>query len=70
MAAAEKALWFIESHYSEDLSLGVIADVAGVSPFHLARLFQTMTGCSVMRYLRAPAERGRAQAGRWCAGYF
>ena len=53
MAAAEKALWFIESHYSEDLSLGVIADVAGVSPFHLARLFQTMTGCSVMRYLRA-----------------
>lgn len=53
MAAAEKALWFIESHYGEDLSLGVIADVAGVSPFHLARLFQAMTGCSVMRYLRA-----------------
>ncbi|MFA6230896.1 MAG: AraC family transcriptional regulator [Rhodanobacter sp.] len=53
MAAAEKALWYIESHYSEDLSLGRIAEVAGVSPFHLARLFQTMTGCSVVRYLRA-----------------
>ncbi|MFC5526801.1 GyrI-like domain-containing protein [Rhodanobacter ginsengisoli] len=52
MAAAEKALWFIESHYSEELSLGRIAEVAGVSPFHLARLFQTMTGCSVVRYLR------------------
>ncbi len=52
MAAAEKALWFIESHYSEELSLGRIAAVAGVSPFHLARLFQTMTGCSVVRYLR------------------
>ena len=53
MAAAERALWFIESHYSEELSLGGIAEVAGVSPFHLARLFQAMTGCSVIRYLRA-----------------
>lgn len=53
MAAAEKALWFIESHYGEQLSLAGIAEVAGVSPFHLARLFHTMTGCSVVRYLRA-----------------
>lgn len=53
MAAAEKALWYIESHYSEEMSLGSIAEVAGVSPFHLARLFQTMAGCSVVRYLRA-----------------
>lgn len=65
MAAAEKALWFIESHYSEDLSLGRIAEVAGVSPFHLARLFLAMTGCSVMRYLRA---RRMTEAARRLAG--
>lgn len=51
--AAEKALWFIESHYGEPLSLAAIAQVAGVSPFHLARLFPAMTGYSVVRYLRA-----------------
>jgi len=53
MVAAEKALWYIESHFSEDPSLGEIASVAGVSPFHLARLFQSMTGWSVVRYMRA-----------------
>ncbi len=66
MAAAEKALWFIESHYSEDLSLGRIADIAGVSPFHLARLFQAMTGYSVVRYLRA--RRMTEAARRLAAG--
>ncbi len=33
MVAAEKALWYIESHYTEALSLETIASVAGVSPF-------------------------------------
>ena len=65
MAAAEKALWFIESHYNEELSLPRIADVAGVSPFHLARLFQAMTGYSVVRYLRA---RRMTEAARRLAG--
>lgn len=65
MAAAEKALWFIESHYNEELSLARIAEVAGVSPFHLARLFQSMTGCSVVRYLRA---RRMTEAARRLAG--
>ncbi|MEP7184854.1 MAG: AraC family transcriptional regulator [Rhodanobacter sp.] len=27
--------------------------MAGISPFHLARLYQSMTDCSVVRYLRA-----------------
>lgn len=66
MVAAEKALWFIESHYSEELSLGRIAAVAGVSPFHLARLFQALTGCSVVRYLRA--RRMTEAARRLAAG--
>jgi AraC family transcriptional regulator len=53
MAAAEKALWYIESHFSTDITLADIADVAGVSPFHLARLFQATTGWSAVRYMRA-----------------
>lgn len=53
MAAAEKALWYIESHYSTDIALADIARIAGVSPFHLARLFQAATGWSVVRYMRA-----------------
>lgn len=52
MVAVEKALWFIESHYGEPLSLCTIAEVAGISAFHLARLFHAMTGYSVVRYLR------------------
>lgn len=53
MAAAEKALWYIESHYGADIALGDIAGVAGVSPWHLARLFQAQTGWPPVRYLRA-----------------
>ncbi|MEO5561176.1 MAG: AraC family transcriptional regulator [Dokdonella sp.] len=53
MPAAEKALWYIESHYSTDIALADIAKIAGVSPFQLARLFQSATGWSVVRYMRA-----------------
>ncbi|MEO7326697.1 MAG: AraC family transcriptional regulator [Dokdonella sp.] len=65
MPAAEKALWYIESHYSTDIALADIARIAGVSPFHLARLFQTATGWSVVRYLRA---RRLTEAARLLAG--
>ncbi len=65
MAAAEKALWYIESHYSTDIALADIARIAGVSPFHLARLFQTATGWSVVRYMRA---RRLTEAARLLAG--
>lgn len=49
----ERVIWYIESHYAEELTLDQIADVVGVSRFHLARAFGTATGYSVMRYLRA-----------------
>jgi AraC family transcriptional regulator len=48
-----KALWFIESHLTEDITLAAIADSAGVSRFHMVRAFGLTTGHSVMRYLRA-----------------
>jgi AraC family transcriptional regulator len=48
----EKALWYIESHFASDISLDDVADVAGVSRFHLMRAFQAATGRSVMRHVR------------------
>ena len=65
MNPADKALWFIESHLAEALTLDEIAGVAGVSRFHMVRAFATATGFSVMRYVRARrlSEAARALAG-------
>jgi AraC family transcriptional regulator len=64
MNPAQKALWFIESHLAERLSLDDISDVADVSRFHLVRAFAAATGFSVMRYVRARrlSEAARALA--------
>jgi AraC family transcriptional regulator len=48
-------LWFVESHFSEPISLEDIANVAAVSRYHLTRAFGLATGHSVMRYVRASA---------------
>ncbi|ANV99935.1 AraC family transcriptional regulator [Bradyrhizobium icense] len=53
MNPAQKALWYIESHLAEALTLDDIAGIAGVSRFHLVRAFAAATGISVMRYVRA-----------------
>ncbi|MBP0592411.1 AraC family transcriptional regulator [Paraburkholderia sp. LEh10] len=50
---AGKALWFIESHFSGELSLDDIAACGCVSRFHLSRAFEAATGFAVMRYVRA-----------------
>ena len=65
MNPAQKALWFIESHLAEALTLDEIAGVAGVSRFHMVRAFAAATGLSVMRYVRARrlSEAARALAG-------
>jgi AraC family transcriptional regulator len=47
-----KALWFIESHFAGDISLGDIANVAGVSRYHVTRAFGEAMGLPVMRYVR------------------
>src|SRR5262249_29630330 len=52
MNAVEKALWFIESHFAGDITLGEIAKVVGLSRFHMTRAFGTATGQSIMRYVR------------------
>ena len=64
MNPAQKALWYIESHLADPLSLEEIAGVGGVSRFHLVRAFAAATGLSVMRYVRARrlSEAARALA--------
>ena len=64
MNPAQKALWFIESHLAEALSLDEIAAIGGVSRFHLVRAFAAATGLPVMRYVRARrlSEAARALA--------
>jgi AraC family transcriptional regulator len=57
-----KALWFIESHYSQDIDLDKVAQVAGVSRYHLSRAFGYATGHSLMRYLRARRLADAARA--------
>jgi AraC family transcriptional regulator len=52
MNPAQKALWFIESHLAGELTLDEIADVAGISRFHMVRAFAAATGLPVMRYVR------------------
>src|SRR6201997_4448338 len=64
MNPAQKALWFVESHLADPLTLDDVAEVARISRFHLVRAFATATGLSVMRYVRARrlTEAARALA--------
>jgi AraC family transcriptional regulator len=60
-----KALWFIESHFASEITLEEVANVAGVSRYHLTRAFGDITGHSLIRYVRARrlTEAARALAG-------
>jgi AraC family transcriptional regulator len=52
MNPAGKALWFIESHFAQEITLEDVADIAGVSRYHMSRVFAIATGHSVMQYVR------------------
>ncbi|QQR34797.1 AraC family transcriptional regulator [Devosia oryziradicis] len=52
MQFIERAIWFIETRFADDITLDDIANIGGVSRFHLSRSFGTMTGQSVMTYVR------------------
>jgi AraC family transcriptional regulator len=64
VSVTSKALWYIESHLSGDVSLEAIADVVGVSRFHLSRAFGVTVGCALASYVRA---RRLSQAARTLA---
>jgi AraC-like DNA-binding protein len=57
----------IEENLGESLTLGTLAGVACVSPFHFARMFRLSTGYSPMAYvLRRRVERARLQLTQGC----
>jgi len=62
MNPVEKALWYIEAHFRQELSLDEIADVAGVSRYHISRAFGLATGRSIMRYVRGRRLTEAAEA--------
>jgi AraC family transcriptional regulator len=53
MDPVQKALWYVESHSREPVTLDSIARSCRVSAFHLTRAFGATTGLSLMRYVRA-----------------
>ncbi len=53
MNAIGKAIWYVESHFADDITLDDVAEAAGLSKFHLAGAFSTFAGTSVMRHVRA-----------------
>ena len=59
-----KALWYIEIHSAEEISLEHVAAACDVSRFHLARAFGLATGRPVMRHVRGRrlTEAARALA--------
>src|SRR5262249_6639538 len=65
MNPAGKALWFIESHYGDPITLDEIAAIGGVSRHHLSHAFNAAFGQPAVRYLRARrlSEAARALAG-------
>jgi AraC family transcriptional regulator len=52
MSPVRQALWVIERHLSEPLTLAEIADAVGVSRHHLAHAFGASVGMPVMHYVR------------------
>src|SRR3984957_7902619 len=61
MNPAQKALWYIESHLADALTLDEVAAIGGVWGLHMVRSFAAATGLSVMRYVLA---RRRSEAAR------
>ncbi len=52
MNPVAKALWYIESHFAEEITLDDIATICGVSRYHMSRAFSLATGRSIMQYVR------------------
>lgn len=46
-----EALYYMEKHYPDKLSLGTVAGVSGFSPAHFSKVFQAQLGSSYSEYL-------------------
>ena len=57
----ERAIRFLDTHYLEQPGLDQVARAAGLSPFHMQRLFKRWAGISPKRFLQfLTAEHARA----------
>jgi two-component system response regulator YesN len=50
--AVHQVKQYIETHYSEDLSLGRMADMVFLSPNYLSNAFTRFSGCSLNKYIK------------------
>lgn len=51
--AVARVLGMMRQHFNEDLSLGDMADIALISPYHFNRVFRRMAGIPPRRFLSA-----------------
>jgi len=51
--AVQRMQSYIEAHIHEPITLRMLAEAAGYSPWHAARIFKTLTGKSPFEYIRA-----------------
>ncbi len=61
MDPVRKAIWFVESHSRQPITLEAIARECHVSSFHLTRAFAATAGMSLMRYVRGRRLSDAAQ---------
>lgn len=52
MKSVEKAIWYIESHYGQRVTLDDLVKVSCTSRYHLSRVFSYSVGIPISRYLR------------------
>ena len=52
MNPVAKALWYIENNFAGEITLDEIAGVAGVSRYHVSRVFGEAIGRPITRYVR------------------
>lgn len=50
-ARLRRVMDYIDAHYGEEITLGELAGVAALSPFHFARAFKKTTGVPPVRFL-------------------
>lgn len=58
---------YVDANLGSTLSLGLLAEIAALSPFHFQRSFRRATGCSPHRYValrRADRARHEVRSGR------
>ena len=51
--AVERMQSYIDAHINEPITLHMLANVAGYSPWHAAKIFKALTGKSPFDYIRA-----------------